>query len=625
MRSYPAALLVVALLAPTARSADAAAGKPYEYQVLLKFGAHRLLTPTYCRQISDELRDGLQSAFGPLARVQVVDVNADPAAQANWIDPSSPDWPDRLGLTKRHFVAIDLIKDEYSIRARQHDGATGQASPLVRQAKTADRRFVGRQILRFLHEDFGAVGTISRKEDPKVWLQLQGGALPTADLSRWVPTVSVFAVVEMRGDSGSAQPIPATFLITKGPPANGQVECELFTRYDNPLRFWPQVAYRAIRLGTTASRLRLHVTDPHGEASQHNLEVRVSAADGSPKDAILDRGVLQDSRFETRTTYQGLAIVRIGGGTTLTVPVPILDDRWVEISVKSKPEEEVKDTVLADVRRETRALHDIILRLTAQKKQLLRLLADNTKNRETLSQVQTWLERLDDEQKLHTKEVARLRKETGKVNVDAGSALTECDHALVVLTSSRDSLLSLEKSLKSDRERTESPDVQEQRDAVAVLMERVKLHKEAAEYEEAIETYRQILNKIGENEAIHKQLTELEEAWKIKSPEHEEARRFAYNVWPKIATFGDLKTKLPEARQKFEVCKKVGDRLTTHKLHIEATGVATKILLDEAESVSKSEGDEVRFLMEQIQKVKHDLQSLINDVQAFIDSGNAAK
>src|SRR5206468_2828453 len=137
-------------------------------------GSHRLLTPTFCRQLADELRDGLQSAFGPLAHVQVLDANADPAAKTAWIDPATADWPDRLAIGKRHFVAIDFADGQYSIRARQHDGATGQASPLLRQARTADRRFVGRKVLRFLHEDFGAVGTVSRKDESRVWLQLQG-------------------------------------------------------------------------------------------------------------------------------------------------------------------------------------------------------------------------------------------------------------------------------------------------------------------------------------------------------------------------------------------------------------------------------------------------------------------
>lgn len=621
MRLCRTIFVLLALSSPVARAADAPAGKPYEYQVLLRFGENRWLTPTFCRKLADELRDGLQSAFGPLAQVNVIDVNADATAKANWIDPITTDWPDRLGSAKRHFVSIDFADGLYSIRARQHDGATGQVSPLVRQAKTADRGFVGRQVLRFLNEDFGAIGTISRKEETKVWLQLHGGAIPSADLSRWVPPGSVFAVVEVRGDGTSAQAVPATYVRSTAPPANGQVECELFTRFENPLRFWPQVAYRAIRLGTTTAKLRLRVTDPYGEA-QRNLEVRVNAADSPPKE---ERGMMRDSRFESHTTYQGLAIVRIGGGTMVTVPVPILDDRLVEISVKSKPEEEVKDTILADVRRETRALHDIILRLTSQRKELGRLLRDTGKNRDALEQVQTWLERLDDEQKLHAKEVSRLRTETGRVNADVGTALTECDQALVALRGARDRLQEIEKSLKADRERTDAADVQEKRDAVAVLMQRVKLHKEAAEYEEAMETYRQIIAQTGEREDIRKLLTELEEAWKPKGPDHEEARRFAYKVWPTIATFKDLQTRLPEARQKFEVCKRVGDRLTTHKLHIEATGIAIKILSDEAESITKAEGDEAPLFLKEVQKVKQELEALIKDMQTFIEAGGGEK
>src|SRR5206468_298837 len=146
MRSCLTALVLLEFLSPFARAAEATAGKPYEYEVLLKFGANRLLTPIFCRQLADELRDGLQSAFGP-------------------------------------------------------------------------------------------VGTISRKDDTKIWLQLQGGAIPSSDMARWVPPGSVFAIVEVRGDGASAQVVPATYLRTTNPPANGQVECEIFTRYENPLKF----------------------------------------------------------------------------------------------------------------------------------------------------------------------------------------------------------------------------------------------------------------------------------------------------------------------------------------------------------------------------------------------------
>jgi len=89
MRSCPTTLLVLASATPALAAAAAAAGKPYEYQVLLKFGSLRLLTPTFCRQLADELRDALQSAFGPLAHVQRLDANADPAAKTAWIDPAT--------------------------------------------------------------------------------------------------------------------------------------------------------------------------------------------------------------------------------------------------------------------------------------------------------------------------------------------------------------------------------------------------------------------------------------------------------------------------------------------------------------------------------------------------------
>jgi len=254
-----------------------------------------------------------------------------------------------------------------------------------------------------------------------------------------------------------------------------------------------------------------------------------------------------------------------------------------------------------DARRERRALHHIVLRLVEQNRQLRALLTETT-NREALEHLQIGLERLDDEHKLHAAEVSRLRAAGQKLNADLGPILKECDESLANVRGVRDRLQELERQLKADRERVEGSDALGKRDAVSALIEKAKLHLAEAEYDQAIETYRQIMNETGERADIRKKLEELEEAWKPKGPEHEGARRFAYSVWPKIVNFEDVRTQLPEARQQFEVCKSQGDRLTTKKLYLVATRQATTILLDEFENVKKSDSDVLPLMNRQLEK-----------------------
>ena len=55
---------------------------------------------------------------------------------------------------KIHFVLIDFVHGQYEISARQYDGTTGLASPVVRQAQTGDRLLVAREAALLVYRDF---------------------------------------------------------------------------------------------------------------------------------------------------------------------------------------------------------------------------------------------------------------------------------------------------------------------------------------------------------------------------------------------------------------------------------------------------------------------------------------
>src|SRR5205823_5686660 len=129
-------------------------------------------------QVSRELRDGLQAAFGNMGIVKVIDEH-----------PLLPDI-ERLGLgspldrekkvseTKTHFVLIDFVNGQYEVQARQHDGLTGLVSPVIRRDRTTDRQFVARAATLLIDQDLGVVGTL--EEQPKgdnVRIVLKGSGL----------------------------------------------------------------------------------------------------------------------------------------------------------------------------------------------------------------------------------------------------------------------------------------------------------------------------------------------------------------------------------------------------------------------------------------------------------------
>src|SRR5262249_48272038 len=160
----------------SAPAVDAEAGKPYDFRVILRVVPHRLLTPAFCRQLRADLQDSLQAAFGPLAQVRVFDPDGQP--HEAWSALAALDTHTDLTPAKRHFVEVSYLAGQYVVQARQHDGSTGLAGPIVRQDRTSDRAFVTRLIVRFIDQDFGAVGTVVGKAGDRFRFRFRSCALP---------------------------------------------------------------------------------------------------------------------------------------------------------------------------------------------------------------------------------------------------------------------------------------------------------------------------------------------------------------------------------------------------------------------------------------------------------------
>jgi len=151
---------------------------PYRVEVVLQFGAHRWLKGDFRDRIAREIRDELQTSLGKRDTVEVVELKLDDKTPAMWkrvageglgVLDSFPELSD----TKTHFVQIDFVDGTYEIAARQHDGTTGLASPLVRKASVPDRLLVGHIAVRLINRDFGLAGGIVKQDGDTVTVQLK--------------------------------------------------------------------------------------------------------------------------------------------------------------------------------------------------------------------------------------------------------------------------------------------------------------------------------------------------------------------------------------------------------------------------------------------------------------------
>src|SRR5262249_12642053 len=162
-----------------------------------------------------------------------------------------------LSDAKIHFVLIDFADGRYVIQARQYDGLTGLASPVVRRRENSDRQLVAREAALLVDKDFGMVGTVAgdaralKASGDKVDIFLKGGKVG-ASQDHWVKKGDVFAVAQIINQGGARQRsyrVPWTLLQVAQEPKDGLCRCRLFFRHENPLPAAATIAgYRCLKL-----------------------------------------------------------------------------------------------------------------------------------------------------------------------------------------------------------------------------------------------------------------------------------------------------------------------------------------------------------------------------------------
>jgi hypothetical protein len=594
---------------------------PYHLRIVLHVAEHRLLTPTFQERLEHELRDHLRLSYGKLAKVEVV--RAHPLlkdVRAKGLTAALDGW-NELSDVKTHFVLIDYLDGHYRVRARQHDGLTGLASPVVRRGETGERRLVALTAARLVDRDFGLSGTVTKVEGDHVEVSLRGGGLGVP-LGRWVRSGNIFAVARITEEAGKPRAARMEWVLLQAAdePQNGICPCRLFHRWKGALQEEPGVlGYRCLALTTTDAPLRLRLVDDKTGAFLNGVRVHVGATGFEDKGWERTTGL--DGLIVTPESYRSVAFVRVFSGGTLRAqfPVEIVDDG----SIKKCPVNLTAEAVEAgqfQMRRE-RWLRRTYESLRVVASRFADLNAALERSPEAALEMARRGEKAIGAELLSlADERDQLLKSAAKV--PGGLDLSEGEPQLQQLQEQRARLAAFMGRLDAMIKEANSPETK----ALQTKLERARLLEAEADFDGAIRLYEEVLAKRPDEKQVAAQLAKLKAAWRIKDgdTDHTAAREFLYNTWPRLDTAG-VKTDLARAVKAFAVCRDRRDLLTPERLVRTnlVHAVNLKNRLDVLRRARDSEDNHAE--MKALVRVAEGLRDLQAEVRTFLRKGKSAE
>jgi hypothetical protein len=637
-------LLAAWTAAPVYAALDPETKKPYTVQVVLQTGAHPVFTKLYEDRLRRGLEDGLRAALGKLGQVEAVDreillrqVNAKDKlgkgrravreralalleeVERHGLQEALDSWKE-VSETKTHFVLVDFTDGQYVVRARQFDGLTGMASPVVREARTNDHEFVLRLASFLVNLDFGFVGSLEPAskltgDDPEVQMILKGGEL-SPSLTPWVRKGEVFAVsqIQQAGKEQRAMRVLETFLQVLEEPKGAACRCRVLHRFEDPLPLGGRIAgYRCLKLGTTRELLHLRLVNTQGlPLAGQRFEVSPTNYGADPK----HEGATNEDGFTPAPLgpYDHVALVRVLSGMKVLAqfPVPILDDRPVVRSLDIDPTVAKLGHFEFDKKYLVKRLDQSLLAVTGLVEELDQI-SKSKKWEEALAKAHAGLKTLRADLDNYNADMDKLRMAPAPLH------MTPVQERLQILKQReakiKDFIAKVEKAV------TEEKDPRRRR--LRQMAEVAQLKESEAEFDEAIDLYKKVLRE-GENQPALRpyadHLAKLEKDWAPKNDAQKLARLFIYKTWPGLKSAADLKAQIGEARKALQACVEAGDRMTPLKLIKSNTAHATA-LTKRLDTVLSSTDAETRKEGQTIVEVSTELEKLTTEATSFVRSG----
>ncbi|QVL32109.1 hypothetical protein KIH39_25280 [Telmatocola sphagniphila] len=620
---------------PAAAQLPTDSDQTYSTKIVLLFRAHPLFNETYRLNLKSDIEDKLQGLLGNLAEFEIIDLMRKPnkdwtEQERNYLKtgPTALDAPAPLSNEKLHVFWIEASEQGIRIRARQHDGSTGFNS-LIREATLSDRSAILKQITDWVIRDFGFTGSFIPAGDnvPVSWKAGRRG-LALAD---WVRPGDVLKVVQIRKDGtglrGTTSDCDDVLLQVLDEMKDGQSTCRLVRQYADrlPPARGSIVGYRCIRLATVTAPLKLKLIDPKGAPlRQVGLQVRIKDSGFAESYQERDLGVLFRDVFTSRDPMKNIAFVRIdlGERAIARIPLAITGDAVVVRTVNIEAGAESRDQLVArrgfwldrvnDSRRIQAQCFKDITQLVKQGKVDQ---ADNSA-RKTLSRIDGDISEL-------TVDLQKFKEQTIAAKVSLPGFTDVLDEKLQSLRDARRQLDSYIAQLDEVSRQQNLPEVVELKKKLNGFVLRIDSAIQQVNIEEALKLYDEAIVAAGTETAAKDAFTqkrdELKKNWTPKSDAHSAARKFIYESWAKVQSFDDMKSKLPEARRAFDVCKDAGDKYGLAKLN-QIGPELEQLLVDEIQKLTdtpnKDESTLKRFDL--MNAFKNELITFDNNVAAAL-------
>ncbi len=602
--------------------------KPYELTVVLHMAEHRVLTRVFQEGVQRELQAHLQGALGDLATVHVVREHPLLAeVEAKGLQQALDGWK-TITDSKSHFVLVDFVNGAYDIQARQHDGSTGLASPMVRRERIQERLLVARTAALMVAHDFGLVGTLDDKtNDPTaIRVALKGGGLGIS-LEHWIHKDDVFAIAkilptsQLGGSKSESTRVEWALLQVVAEPRDGICTCRLWNRHTNPLaRDEGVCGYRCLKLGTIEAPLRLRlVRDRKTGAPLSGCTVKVSPS-GFQSRSQEQRVVKNADGFvTTENRYRNIAfvVVELNQIVLANIPVEIMGDQTLVCFVSVDKNVEKRGQLDREKSRWLGRLsesHDVQATLFKE----VSTLAEKDRER-ALERARKGLEAVKTDIGQRRTELVSLKRTAEGLGLANQLDVNTGHQPLQELEAGRIALESYIKNLETILKEENNPKIQEWRASV----ERAKLLESQAEFGQALELYEKVLHEGAEDKNLATRVKELKEAWQIKGDEHRDARAFIYDTWPQLTKAADLNVNLAKARAAFETCRQVGDLLSPQKL-LKASVAHAGNLAKELDELAGQNNEDARNTAQTIDEASAGLGKLITDVSAGLPKPKAA-
>jgi len=636
---------------PVAASLDPEVNEAYRWQVVLRAKPHPLLTPTFREQILRDVKAALQSHVGSFGTVETIDLAAVAPEKRDplWAAFDKDGWPALtaepariLTGVKTHFLTLEVKDGVFQLEARQLDGSTGLASPLVRKRseRSADR--VGRQAGIILSLDFGPVGTLvsGEESDPNgVIVRIRGSALGPG---RFVKPGDLFAVSgirkvdpptvakdRQRGSKPAALPPAAppklvgtprefTFLRVTVVSANGDCRCAVISRFEKglPSHFAGVVGVRCLKLPTVEAPVQIRLVGSDGQAHPRAAAVSVKGGDAgyavNPGD---DSGfTFQNGTFRSPRPLSNIACLSVSLSPTWEerFPVPVYGDGPVTLSFEfdeKKAKQAELDRACLTLWGRVAEAHNATTTLYTS----LIGLVKTGNNREALVRVKDGVTVATATEKSLTAELEALRKRPGANAGYAGTQLKNCEDQIKAF---RDVIAQLNGNVAGLEEKAKLDPVKLEKEFRANdLRDLINRQIEIGEVPEALEIYDELIKLTNdENQKIAKE--NLLKEWAAKTDDHRIAREVILKTWPDAQSIEDYETAVKKLASAIRECMKQKDRLGLRKL-MNTFNPAYAKLEGLAQGLDASiKADEER--LKAIQKVSQDAREIEQQVRDWL-------